>query len=710
MRKLCSLVAAMLVATTVQTAALASDDSDPRPGASGVGDEYFPLDGNGGYDVQLYDLEIRYQPRTGVLAGLATISARTTKSLSSFNLDLVGLTVRGIRVNGEAASWSRDGQELRVVPAHPLRKHTAFKVKVRYDGVPEPIESGLGDSGFLATDDGFDIAGQPHVAATWFPVNDHPVDKASYLFRVTAPRGREVVANGDLVGVRARGHWSTWTWWAKDPMASYLATVDVGEFRLDKYKEDGIRYVDAVDPDLDAPVAPPTSGTQLAISQQANNSYKRLLHTVTVPAGGATVGFTITRDTELDWDYVFAEIHTLGEEDWTTLPDTNGHTTQETGNSCVIWPFIHPFISHYQSSDQATGECGPTGTTGEWWAATGKSDGPEQWELDLGDYAGSTVELSITYASDDFIQRNGAFVDDIVVSTGEGTTSFETGLEGWIVPGAPAGSPGNENDWLVGTVADLPPSIGEIVDGSLARQPEIIGFLAGVFGQYPWRSAGGIVDDLKGLGFALETQTRPIYSRDFFTDSFAGDAVVVHELAHQWVGDSLALERWRDIWLNEGFATYSEWLWSEKEGLGTAQQIFDFFYNNFIPDDDPQWQVVIGDPGPDLLFEFPVYFRGALTLHQLRLTVGDEDFFRILRTWAQVRAGDNVTTPEFIRLAERISGEELDELFDAYLYTPGKPPLLAGPPAASRLSEKTAPLGAAGTIARGKMAQSSQKR
>ena len=346
---------------------------------------------------------------------------------------------------------------------------------------------------------------------------------------------------------------------------------------------------------------------------------------MTVPAGGATVGFTITRDTELDWDYVFAEIHTLGEEDWTTLPDTNGHTTQETGNSCLVWPFIHPFISHYQSSDQATGTCGPTGTTGEWWAATGKSDGPEQWELDLGDYAGSTVELSITYASDDVIQRNGAFVDDIVVSTGEGTTSFETGLEGWIVPGAPAGSPGNENDWLVGTVADLPPSIGEIVDGSFARQPEIIGFLAGLFGPYPWRSAGGIVDDVKGLGFALETQTRPIYSRDFFTDSVSGDAVVVHELAHQWAGDSLSVKRWRDMWLNEGFATYSEWLWSEKEGLGTAQQIFDFFYNNFIPDDDPQWQLVIGDPGPDLLFDFAVYFRGALTLHQLRLVVGDED-------------------------------------------------------------------------------------
>ena len=93
----------------------------------------------------------------------------------------------------------------------------------------------------------------------------------------------------------------------------------------------------------------------------------------------------------------------------------------------------------------------------------------------------------------------------------------------------------------------------------------------------------------------------------------------------------------------------------EREGLGTAQEIFDFFYNDFIPDDHPWWQITIGDPGPDLLFEFPVYFRGAMTLHQLRLAVGDDDFFRILRAWAQSRAGDNVTTREFIRLAERIS-------------------------------------------------------
>ena len=93
-----------------------------------------------------------------------------------------------------------------------------------------------------------------------------------------------------------------------------------------------------------------------------------------------------------------------------------------------------------------------------------------------------------------------------------------------------------------------------------------------------------------------------------------------------------------------------------------------------IPADDPFWELPIGDPGPERLFDFPVYARGAMTLHALRLEVGDADFFRIIRRWASTRAGDNVTTREFIRHAERTSGEELDALFATWLGS-GKPPM-----------------------------------
>ena len=408
----------------------------------------------------------------------------------------------------------------------------------------------------------------------------------------------------------------------------------------------------------------PRTGEQYAVSQAADLTYKRLTRTINVPAGGAELSYWVNRDTEANWDFTFVEAHTVGAEDWTTLPDVNGHTSDDTGFVCPFWLGLHPILTNYQT-DNGDGTCSSTGSSGGTWsAASGASDGFEQWTVDLTPYAGTQVEVSISYASDDIVQGTGVFVDDIVVSTGEGSTSFEDDgdvMDGWTVPGAPDGSEPNVNDWVVGTAADAPPTAGEIAQGSLARQPEIIDFLSQSFGPYPFSAAGGIVDDLQGVGFALENQTRPIYARDFFGDSISGDAVVVHELAHQWYGDSLAVARWRHIWLNEGFATYAEWLWSEREGLGTAQETFDFFYGA-IPEDDPFWSVVVGDPGPDSLFDFAIYARGAMTLHQVRLAIGDDTFFRLLRTWAQSREGDNVTTQQFVRLAERISGQDLEEL------------------------------------------------
>ncbi len=340
-------------------------------------------------------------------------------------------------------------------------------------------------------------------------------------------------------------------------MATYLATANVGEFDLRAYKQDGIRYWDAIDPDLLDPVAEPRTGEQFAISQQSEPSFKRLARTIAVPAGGATLSFWITRDTEPEWDFVFVEAHTVGGDDWTTLEDANGHTGQGTGFSCPFWLSLHPFLEHYQT-DNGDGTCSPAGSTGDWWAASGTSGGYEQWQVDLSAYAGTEVEVSISYASDDAVQLAGAFVDDIVVSSGPGSTSFEDDgdtFDGWTVPGAPAGSAPNPNDWIAGTEADTPPPLGEIAEGSFARQPEIIDFLSDNFGRYPFSTSGGIVDDFDDLFFALENQTRPIYSKFFFTDPVSGDNVVVHELAHQWYGDSLAVAAWQHIWLNEGFAT-----------------------------------------------------------------------------------------------------------------------------------------------------------
>lgn len=199
---------------------------------------------------------------------------------------------------------------------------------------------------------------------------------------------------------------------------------------------------------------------------------------------------------------------------------------------------------------------------------------------------------------------------------------------------------------------------------SLALQPEMISFFEGVYGRYPFRSFGAIVDD-DSVGYALETQTRPVYSR------VAREGTVAHELAHQWVGNSVSPAQWRHIWLNEGFASYSQWLWAEHRGQATAQEAFEEVMA--IPATDEFWTTVIADPGPLGLFVDPVYDRGAATLHALRLTIGDRAFFTLLRRWSTQNAGGVVTTADFIDLAEQVSGRSLDAFFDAWLYAPVKP-------------------------------------
>ena len=482
---------ALILATAVFAPASSSEALGEVPrcgegdtaGALGAGDPYFPRYGNGGYDVQHYDLAIRYASARNFLRGVTTIQAVATQNLSCFSLDLVGLHVRSVEVNGEAATRERTARELMITPAQPLADGAAFTAEVRYRGVPRPylLPGTSLPSGFLHTSDGFIVAGEPEAAAAWFPVNDHPTDPATYTFRVTVPRGSKVVANGVREGVTPAGAWKTHVWEAHEPMASYLVTIDVGRFRLRfDETESGVPVIDAVHRD-----------------------------------------------------------------------------------------------------------------------------------------------------------------------------------------------------------------VGRRVDTALARQPAILEFLEGLLGPYPFESVGAIVPSTGKLWFALETQTRPIYPASYFP---GGVPIIVHELAHQWFGDLVAVERWQHIWLNEGFASYAEWLWSGHKGRATPQQRFEDFFT--IPRDDPFWSIVIGDPGPNQLFHDAVYLRGAMTLQALRNEVGDDAFFAILRAWVETNAFGTGTTDEFIALAEQESGRELDELFDAWLFTPRKPPAssvtASGDPVRHKANEQVA--------------------
>ncbi|MFF8731067.1 M1 family metallopeptidase [Streptomyces sp. NPDC015171] len=452
---------AVLATVPVAVAALlgAAAPAPGTTGAAGAGDPYFPLSGNGGYDVRHYDLTLRYDTASRRLDGTAVLTARATQRLTRFDLDLKGLKVTAVTVDRTAAGVRRDGQELVVTPRHALRAGQEFRVTVAYHGTPAPVTDPDGSAdGWIRTDDGAFVAGEPQGAMTWFPANGHPRDKASYDFTITVPKGRTAVANGVLLGLRTAHGLTTFRWRETQPMAAYLATATIGKFKTERYTtRDGIQVYNAVD-SREARAAEPV----------------------------------------------------------------------------------------------------------------------------------------------------------------------------------------------------------------LKKLPSVLEWESKLFGPYPFRAAGAIVDHAPDVGYALETQSRPVY------DSAPDLATLVHESAHQWFGDSVSLTAWKDIWLNEGFATYAEWLYTEQHGGRSAQQSFDALYAR--PAGDDLWAYPPGNPGSGArIFGTPVYDRGAMALHQLRRAVGDRDFFRILRAWATGHRGGHGTTAQFVKLAEQTSGKELKELFHTWLYTSGKP-------------------------------------
>ncbi|WP_428963588.1 M1 family metallopeptidase [Micromonospora fluostatini] len=433
------------------------------PGAPGAGDDYFPTYGNGGYDVGKYTVKVRYDPATDQLSGVTTVQATATANLSSFNLDLAGLTVRTVTVDGAEARHSHTDGELTVTPATGLADGNGFVAEITYAGKPEPTGTEiLGEGGWLHTADGAIALGQPESASTWFPVNDHPSDKATYDFEITVPEGLTAVSNGVPQGRGSADGWTSWKWAERVPMASYLSTVVIGRFRV---------------------------------------------------------------------------------------------------------------------------------TTGE--------------------HKGRPVYHAVS--------------------------------------------------------TDLPKGPA---DESIAATVRVADYLETVFGPYPVGAYGGVAIADDRIRYALETQSRPVYGASFFSGG-VNTEVVAHELAHQWFGNSVALTKWEDIWLNEGFATYAEWLWNEHDGGPSVQQAFDTHYAGVAAE---VWQTPPGRPGPQNLFSTSVYQRGGMTVHALRLAVGDEAFFRILKAWPAQKRDANGTTADFVALAEKTSGKQLDALFDAWLYGTDKPP------------------------------------
>ena len=456
---------------------------DYGPGPRTLGDPLFPEVGNGGYDAQHYGVELNWTAANAFVAGTGvTMTAEATQDLSELSLDLEGLTVDTVTVDGAQAGFARVAPvacssappcpptKLVITPGDPIETGDEFTVRVAYTGTPmRHTDPDGSDEGWTDTPDGAFVVNEPVGAMTWIPVNNHPIDKASYDFELTVPTGRTAIGNGELVSppVDNGDGTTTWRWAMEQPMSTYLSTSTVGLFDFAQS---------------------------------------------TTPHGLAVQSF-------LD----------------------SGFTDPE-----------------------------------------------------------KLVALS-----------------------------------------------------------------------TIDRQVEIVDYFTGLFGAYPFDSTGVVADEAD-VGYALEVQTK-----SHFPSPVVDPVTLAHEVAHQWFGNSVTLQSWKDIWLNEGWATWSEWQWDyeENNGLLSPAQQFDLNYTpgaGACPAD--KWCQPPSEPTAATMFStFPVYTRPAMMLEALRQIVGTGRFLDLARAWHADRRYAHGTTAEFVALAKQRSGlagadlTKLDDFFGQWL-------------------------------------------
>jgi aminopeptidase N len=200
-------------------------------------------------------------------------------------------------------------------------------------------------------------------------------------------------------------------------------------------------------------------------------------------------------------------------------------------------------------------------------------------------------------------------------------------------------------------------------DTAFRQLPEMLETLEGWFGPYPFQSVRAVVVD-EPLEIPTEAQGMATFGTNHLLPGWGNERLVVHELAHQWFGNAVTAAHLRDIWLHEGFACYIEWLWSERRGLATADQRAAQHRTILTGEEQP---APLSDPGMAHMFDDWVYKRGALMLHTLRRTIGDESFFGLAREWIARYSGRTASTADFVALASRYSPDDLKPMFSAWL-------------------------------------------
>lgn len=432
------------------------DDTDPPI------DSYLPQNGNRGYSVDRYDLDLEYKVSSNRLAGKAVVTATTLRPLERFSLDFgPALSASKVTVAGmRGVKFSHRGGKLTVTMPRTIRSTEPLVVTVAYNGNPAPIRSVWGEVGWEELTDGSLVASQPNGAASWYPCDDHPSSKAAHRISITTDSPYHVVCNGELIDKTVRSSRTTWVYEQSEPMATYLATVQIGQY---------------------------------------------VVHRV----------------------------------------------------------------------------------------------------------ADSPVPID----------------------------------------------------------AVLPARLRRTFDHDFGRQQEMMATFVDHFGPYPFAAYSVVVTDDE-LEIPIEAQGLSTFGANHCDGRRGYERLVAHELAHQWFGNSVTIGRWRDIWLNEGFACYSEWIWSENSGGATAHTEATRHHARLS---SLAQDLVLSDPTPEIMFDDRVYKRGALALHALRRTIGDDAFFGLLREWTSTFRHSTVITSDFVDLAVRHGSSH--EFWDAWLNEPRLPDL-----------------------------------
>jgi len=248
---------AWIIARQHQSPASSTTPPPPNPnatdGEAGLGDPYYPQAGNSGYDVTKYQIMINWDPATQSITGTTTISAQATQRLNSFYVDLA-LHTDKVTVNGvPAQSAARGFSDVYIKPAQPIAIGSTFQVVVNYSGKPGEIKQGDLQP-WLATDGEWIVAGEPESSAWWYPANDHPSDPALMDVSIRVPAGMKAISVGRLESADAGNekNFDTWHWIARQPMASYLNFMAIGQFELKQGVDQGLPYVYAVSEKLTA--------------------------------------------------------------------------------------------------------------------------------------------------------------------------------------------------------------------------------------------------------------------------------------------------------------------------------------------------------------------------------------------------------------------------------------------------------------------------